>query len=852
MNKNEKRTGNMLTLNERRINATMLLAAILIIPLLSGFAYSDVDRAISGCGGSKCHGILNPATVVNISGLPPAYIHDRTYTLILSISGDPPTGMGGFNVEASSGFFTTSDPTNVRIVGDGDRQATHWNPDHRTWTVDWHAPAVRTGDIGFWLSGTCVDDDHDGNANDTWGQGSWVVPEFIPEIIPPEISNVLINGQSNQIYNFSSIPGLSLTAVLDDSNTGNFNVTGANYTTGLMNWPSSKIMAMQNPPAGPTEAFIATVPAPSEAGTYDLYVYGWDEHSNFNDTNTDMLATLQIVDDVPPSTSNILLNGGPTFSVYQGTSVELSATLSDAASGNSEIKTANYTIGYQNWSNSQTIPPIDGSYDSAEEDAAVVIDTTGFLPGTYSIFVYGEDSIGNFDSEPDVNATLIILEDQTPPELVNVTIDGSQTVEYLFSEIPQSLEVQVHVNDTDTGNSDIQSANVTSGLDDWSTSLPLSLLHPPSSPDEVFHANLSLPMVSGSFKYYAHAIDSSNNSNSTNADAFAELRILDDVLPMISNVTVELDPSDNTDPMIINEGDEVRISMTLDDSTRGNSLIKGVNMTYGPNNWSYSMEGVPSDGALDSSIEDLHFIIDTTGWSYGEHVLSFHAADDPALPAPVIDDPHSLTIVINTPPELRFLQDVEYLNGLDPEEGEAGTNFTFKILYIDDDGHLPETGWPMLHLFRNNRRVPGYPFSMVNVGGNTSTGSIYEYVIGLDEGNYSYYFTATDAGGLEAIRTSELMGPIVYPINITEDPGEDDLVDDHPDDDHPDDEDPTIVDPDADDPADGNITDGDDNDDDNSTTGSDTTPSSSYWLVAILMIVIIMVIAAYFIIIKRR
>jgi hypothetical protein len=159
------------------------------------------------------------------------------------------------------------------------------------------------------------------------------------ETMPPEVSNVLLNGAATQTYPLSAIPVLTLTATIDDSSTGNSDIGGANYTEGVQNWPSTAPMALQNPPTSPTEIFEATIPAPGAVGTYTYYVYGWDIQPNYNTTNVLEFVTLTITDDLAPTISNVLINGAAsqTYDIASIPPLLLTATVDDSSTGNSGL-----------------------------------------------------------------------------------------------------------------------------------------------------------------------------------------------------------------------------------------------------------------------------------------------------------------------------------------------------------------------------------------------------------------------------------------------------------------------------------------------------------------------------------
>ncbi|MED5485241.1 MAG: choice-of-anchor V domain-containing protein, partial [Candidatus Thermoplasmatota archaeon] len=111
------------------------------------------------------------------------YNSGQTYSLEITVGADL-NGKGGFNLAASSGTLSTSDP-NTKIVGG---EAVHSNSNSRTWIVDWMAPPQGTGTVSFTLA-ALVADGNGQKTNDGWDTLSIDVPEAN---LPPVISNIQI------------------------------------------------------------------------------------------------------------------------------------------------------------------------------------------------------------------------------------------------------------------------------------------------------------------------------------------------------------------------------------------------------------------------------------------------------------------------------------------------------------------------------------------------------------------------------------------------------------------------------------------------------------------------------------
>jgi hypothetical protein len=76
---------------------------------------------------------------------------------------------------------------------------------------------------------------------------------------------------------------VTLTATLDDSAKGGHNIGGANFTWGEKMWMTSTVMNASDALDSPTEDFYYDLDTSSLGiGSYDLFVYGWDELLNMN------------------------------------------------------------------------------------------------------------------------------------------------------------------------------------------------------------------------------------------------------------------------------------------------------------------------------------------------------------------------------------------------------------------------------------------------------------------------------------------------------------------------------------------------------------------------------------------
>jgi len=109
-------------------------------------------------------------------------------------------------------------------------------------------------------------------------QYNWATPFFValPDTTPPIVSNVL--AEPNPVAAGSQV---TLTATIDDTNTGGSNIDSAGYSLDGGDWNSME--AQDGTFDEVSEDVEATLTAPSEAGIYNLCVRGTDAENNVSD-----------------------------------------------------------------------------------------------------------------------------------------------------------------------------------------------------------------------------------------------------------------------------------------------------------------------------------------------------------------------------------------------------------------------------------------------------------------------------------------------------------------------------------------------------------------------------------------
>jgi len=117
----------------------------------------------------------------------------------------------------------------------------------------------------------------------------------------------------------------------------------------------------------------------------------------------------------------------------------------------------------------------------------------------------------------------------------------------------------------------------------------------------------------------------------------------------------------------------------------------------------------------------------------------------------------------NTAPTLTWVGESGYeADGLEPETGNAATEFTWKIEYADADGDAPYGVY--LHILDGGTELPDSPYEMSAEGsGDWSVGVVFAKTLTLAKGTqYTYYFSASDEHGAPtSYPASPVSGPQV-------------------------------------------------------------------------------------------
>jgi hypothetical protein len=440
--------------------------------------------------------------------------------------------------------------------------------------------------------------------------------------LAPEVRDVLIDGLSLQVILEGTL-NVQLTATVDDTAAGSSLIGGANYTLGPAAFPGTAMNPVNPPLDSSTEDFSTTVPTVAlTSGTYSYCVYGWDDVPNSNSTN--VCATLIVaLETEPPAILDVFVNGmtSASFGLSSIPVLTLTASVDDAATGNSIIGGANYTIGTANWATSTLMTP-DDMLDTSFEGFHASLSQPG-NPGSWQYCVYGWDAIPNNNLTGSC-ASLTVFDD-IPPDVGGVLIDGVPVRSILGGTL--SVTLFANVDDSIAGGSIIAGANYTSPSQSWANSTPMI---PDDSLDSImegFHVTVDTFSLSvGSYDLCAYGWDEAFNNNTVGSCATLTVNppgAVDTTPPEISSVLI--DGSASQSFFLSSLPPSFALTAVLDDSLTGASLIDGANRTVGPGNWpGFPMS--PTDGSWDEIIEDVDLAIGTPSIS-GTYTYCVYGSD---------------------------------------------------------------------------------------------------------------------------------------------------------------------------------------------------------------------------------
>ncbi|MCX6043677.1 MAG: multicopper oxidase domain-containing protein [Chloroflexi bacterium] len=310
---------------------------------------------------------------------------------------------------------------------------------------------------------------------------------------------------------------------------------------------------------GQTADTIVTVPTGAVAGSkFALY----DGNLQLNNSNTagfsGMLTFLSIAadasgpDTVGPVTFAPALAPNPTNGTVD---IGLSASVSDAATGNATVAAAEYfidTIGANG-----TGVALTGAFATPTEavlGTIPVASLTGLAAGNHTVFVHGRDNAGNW------GATNFVV--------LNLDKSGPATIGFLLGPNPSNGSVDVTLSatgdDSTTGNSNIAAAEYTL---DGGAAQPMTVNNT-TTPIASLAAVIPAATVNG-LSQGAHTVTVRSQDALGNWGAVVQKNLLvDKTGPTTSNVIAAPNPNNGTTGLSLTQA-VVRVTAQFDDASVG-------------------------------------------------------------------------------------------------------------------------------------------------------------------------------------------------------------------------------------------------------------------------------------------
>lgn len=319
-----------------------------------------------------------------------------------------------------------------------------------------------------------------------------------------------------------------------------------------------------------------------------------------------------------PGTSNISL---PSGAVAGATNVPLSASVSDVATGNSNVTAAEYFIDVTGTNG--TGSTMSGTFGSPGPIAvtAIIPDTVvgGLSTGNHTVYVHGLDSAGNWGS-----FALGIL---------RVDNIGPYTSTLGLSPNPANGSVDVTLsatgNDAATGNSNIAAAEYfidavgTTGL---GFAMSVNIASPVASVSASIPAATVLSLSEGPHDLYVHSKDALNNWG----PIATVVLTVDKTGPTASSVNAAPNPNNGTLPFN-SSVQAVRVTAALSDVPSGNANVvaaEGFIDTIGTTGTGFVF--IANDGVFNSPTEsgyaDVPLVV-INALSSGNHTIYVHGRD---------------------------------------------------------------------------------------------------------------------------------------------------------------------------------------------------------------------------------
>ena len=206
---------------------------------------------------------------------------------------------------------------------------------------------------------------------------------------------------------------VALSASVSDTTAGGSNIAAAEYFVDTAGANGTGV-AMSGIFTNPAVMAISPVSVSAlGAGNHTIYVHGRDAAGNWGATASVSLSVSMVASPPPPPssgpvTSSVAASPNPTNGAP---SVTLTATVSDATTGNSIISSAEYFVDAVGANGSGSA--MTGTFTSPTVTVLGTVNASGLSIGTHTMYVHGKDVAGNWGATSP--AVLSVSTPPTPP-----------------------------------------------------------------------------------------------------------------------------------------------------------------------------------------------------------------------------------------------------------------------------------------------------------------------------------------------------------------------------------------------------------------------------------------------------
>jgi len=409
-----------------------------------------------------------------------------------------------------------------------------------------------------------------------------------------------------------------------------------------------------------TSTEFAIVEDPSSQGNPSISrsVVVWEDWRSGNDDihysrlGYDEWGPLATIDSVGPDPSNNSLT------------VTVNAVVSDARSGLADIAGAEYFIDTVSSPGTGTsMNPLDGTFDSINEDVTVDINVSAWSNGNYTVYIRGQDSDGNWGDTD--SHQFYVFNDYSGPAASPVDVNPNP------ARCADNVTLIAIVNDTLSGGSIIEAAECSIDAEIVTHGTGVAMYAQDGAfdePAETVEAVVDITSLdAGTHTFYFYGKDCMGNWSST-AGTYQFTVITDCTGPDCFSGSVSPDPANNQT--------SVTVTANTEDVSHGNSNIVAAEYFIGTaGNDGEGTAMAAADGTFNSPSESLTAQLDVTGWSTGTYTILVHAKDEYDNWGPT----HSFTFDVSVDYDAPVVTDVD----VDPDPARCAATVSVTAT-IDD------------------------------------------------------------------------------------------------------------------------------------------------------------------------